>query len=97
MKKLILLGVMLLNVVFGMDCNAMIERYGNNPSALIKSCTENHNADACFCNAALLSVMSKGDNNEAKYMEVAIKFTELACKLGKREACKILDEAGVEY
>ena len=103
MKKLILLGVILVNVAFGVDCNAMIKRYINNLSALIKSCTENHNADACFCGSAVAGAMGMkakqdGDiDNANMYFKAGANMGKLACKLGKKEACRMLDKAGVEY
>ena len=102
MKKLILCSVVAISVAFGVDCNAMVKRYANKPIMFVKSCTDNNNADACFCFAATMSVAAleshqSGDYKKADgYNKAAIDFLRRACNLGKREACSMLDLAGME-
>lgn len=104
MKKVILCSLITISMAFGVDCGAMIKRYvnANKPVMLFKSCTDNNNADACFCIGAFFSRASMesqktGDYKEAdEYYKAAIGAVKLACNLGKREACAMLDLAGME-
>ena len=103
MKKLILCSLIAISVAFGVDCNAMVKRYANanKPMMLFESCTDNNNADACLCGSAITMSFSEelqksGNYNEAnKYEAYSIKLAKRACQLGNREACAILDEAGM--
>ena len=100
MKKLILLGVILVNVAFSVDCNAMIKRYSNNPTKLFADCVDRNNANACFCGAAVAASMvaqNSRNGEEIDWADFSLKLLKKACQLGQREACRMLDKLGVEY
>ena len=102
MKKVILCSLITTSVAFGVDCNAMIKRYTDEPKKLFYDCIDN-NADACFCFSGLVGKMAElslksGNHNEAnEYLKFATEVLDDACQLGSREACAILDEAGMEH
>lgn len=101
MKKLILCSLVTIGVAFGVDCNAMIKRYNDNMK-LFYACTDNDNADACFCSSLVIAISidkfrKSGDYKEVDMLEKsAIVLVRKGCQLGSREACAILDEAGME-
>lgn len=102
MKKLILCSLVTISVAFGVDCNAMIERYRNEPTKLFYDCVDNDNADACLCSSAVIAISADkfredGDYKKAEEMvKNTILFSRKACQLGSREACALLDKAGME-
>lgn len=98
MKKVILYSLITISVAFGVDCNAMIKRYTDEPEKLFYNCIDNNNADACFCFSGLVGKISElslksGNYNEAnKYLKFAMEIMDDACQLGSREACNFLDK-----
>lgn len=97
MKKLILCSLVAVSVAFGVDCGEMIERYKNDLYKLLDSCTDNNNADVCYCVGYIMALGSQklldsGDYSKAiEALGASMKFVDRACKLGSKEACSYLD------